>query len=291
MLAATAAGAPQRPGPGAPAARRGEYVFRLAGGCGCHTDYEHKGAFLAGGRAIQTPFGTVYGTNITPHAETGLGRWTEQDFVRAMTLGVGKDGKDLYPVFPYPAFTRMSPADLKDLWAYLKTVPPVRQANREHQLRPPFDVRLGVVPWKAMNFTPGSFRADPAQGAIVNRGAYIVQAIAHCGECHTPRTLTGALKGDLAYAGSVAGPEGQRAPNLTPDPATGIGEWSESDIASFLRSGNSPSGHLAEGLMGEMIDHGFAHASEADLAAVAAFLKRLPPIVNKVEKPRPKARP
>ena len=153
--------AAERPGANAAPAARGEYLFHLAGGCGCHTDYKHKGALLAGGRAIKTPFGTMFGTNITPDPETGLGEWSEEDFIRAMTQGVRKDGQDLFPVFPYTSFTRMSEADLKDLWAYLKTVPPVRQENRPHELLPPFGIRLTLGPWKALNFTPGPFRPDP----------------------------------------------------------------------------------------------------------------------------------
>jgi len=282
--AAPAATAPVRPGPEAAPAVRGEYVFHLTGGCGCHTDAKHKGAFLAGGRAIQTPFGTVFGTNLTPDPETGLGRWSEEDFIRAMTLGVRKDGQDLFPVFPYTSFTRMSPQDLKDLWAYLKTVQPVRLENRHHEMIPPFGIRLGIGPWKAMNFTPGPFTPDPAVSEQVNRGAYIVQALAHCAECHTPRNFTGALRLDRAYAGSVDGPEGQLAPNMTPDAKTGIGEWSAKDIAYFLQNGAKPDGDTVEGLMSEAIENGYHAAAESDLAAVAAYLKSLKPIVNKVEK-------
>src|SRR5262249_47427672 len=154
------------------------------------------------------------------------GAWSEADFIRAMTQGVRKDGQDLFPVFPYTSFTHMTEGDLKDLWAYLKTVPPVKQQNRPHEMLPPFGIRLGIGPWKSMNFTPGPFKPDPAATEQVNRGAYITNALAHCAECHTPRNLMGALKLDMAFAGSVDGPEGQLAPNMTPDSKTGIGDWS-----------------------------------------------------------------
>ncbi len=276
--------AAERPGATATPTQRGEYVFRLTGGCGCHTDYKNKGALLAGGRAIKTPFGTVFGTNITPDSETGLGQWSEGDFIRAMTLGVRKDGQDLFPVFPYPSFTRMSEADLKDLWAYLKTVPAIRRDNRAHELLPPFGIRLGLRPWKALNFTPGPFRADPAQSEQVNRGAYIMQALGHCAECHTERNLMGALKPAMSYAGSLDGPEGQLAPNITPDEETGSGKWSVKDIAYYLQTGSKPDGDEAEGLMSEMIEHGFSHVADADLAAIAAYEKTLKPIAHKVKK-------
>lgn len=283
-LCAQAVLAGERPGSGATPAQRGEYVFRLAGGCGCHTDYKHKGALLAGGRAIKTPFGVVFGTNLTPDRETGLGAWSEEDFVRAMTQGVRKDGEHLFPVFPYTSFTHMAAQDLKDLWAYLKTVPPVKQENRPPELLPPFGIRAGLGLWKALNFTPGPFAPDPAASAAVNRGAYIVQALAHCAECHTPRNLTGALKRDMAFAGSLDGPEGQLAPNLTPDEKTGTGSWSAKDLSYLLKTGATPDGDEVEGLMSEVVEHGYSKTAEADLEAVAAYLKTLKPIVNKVEK-------
>ena len=204
--------------------------------------------------------------------------------MRAMTQGIRKDGQDLFPVFPYTSFTKMSAADLKDLWAYLQAVPPVRRENRPHEMLPPFGIRLGIGPWKAMNFKPGPSRPDPLRTEQVNRGAYIVQALAHCAECHTPRNFTGALKPDMAFAGSLDGPEGQLAPNITPDAKTGSGTWSAKDISYFLETGSKPDGDTVEGLMSEMIENGYRHVAPADLEAVAGYLKSLPPIVNKVVK-------
>ncbi len=264
--------------------RRGEYLVLATGGCGCHTDYKKKGAPLAGGRAIKTPFGLAYGSNITPDQETGLGDWTEEDFVRAMTQGVGLHGKELFPVFPYTSFTRIERRDLRDLWAYLRTVPPVSLPSKEPDFTPPFSFRFGVKAWKAVNFKPEPFRPDPAQPEAWNRGAYLVTALAHCAECHTPRNLMGALKSGMAYAGSVDGPEGQLAPNITPDEGTGIGKWSMNDIVYYLQTGLDPEGDTAQGLMGELIDHGYTKLAESDLQAIATYLKALKPIRNRLEK-------
>jgi mono/diheme cytochrome c family protein len=266
------------------AAQRGEYVLRLSGGCSCHTDIKNNGEFLAGGRPLQTPFGIFYGPNITHDTETGLGAWGEAEFIRAMAEGVGKHGQHLYPAFPYTSFARMRERDLKDLWAYLATVPSVRNANREHDLRPIVSWRFVVRAWKALYFAAGRFRADPEQGETVNRGAYIVQALGHCAECHTPRNLAGALKQELAFAGSVDNPQGRLAPNITPDPSTGIGAWSATDIAFYLKTGVKPDGDVAGDAMGEFIEAGYRHATDADLDAVAAYLKSLKPIVHKLEK-------
>jgi mono/diheme cytochrome c family protein len=276
----------ERPGPGAPPEQRGEYVFHLAGGCGCHTDFKNKGAFLAGGRGIQTPFGVVYATNITPDRATGLGAWSEADFTRAMTQGVRRDGEPLFPVFPYTSFNRMDAQDLKDLWAYLRTVPPVKQDNRPHELRPPFGLRSSLGPWKALYFKPAPFARDPSASDRVNRGAYIVQALAHCAECHTPRTAMGALNPGMAFAGSLAGPEGDPVPNVTPDRKTGIGVWTPAELTEFLQTGMRPAGDKVQGLMREIIQDGYARTAAADQEAVAAYLKTLKPIVHDVEKPK-----
>lgn len=264
--------------------RRGEYLLRAAGGCGCHTDYENDGPFLAGGKPIKTPFGTFYGTNITPDPVHGLGKWSEADFVRAMTEGVSPAGEHYFPVFPYTSFTRMSRADLADLWAYLRTVPPVPRPNKPHDVLPPFSWRFAAGLWKRLFFKPGGFEPQSGQSAQWNRGAYLVNAVSHCGECHTPRGLSGAVKQELFLAGSRDGPEGELAPNITWDRPTGIGDWSEDELVWFLQIGEDPDGEQAEGLMAEVIDNGFDKLSEEDLRAIAVYLKSLPPIRNKVTK-------
>jgi mono/diheme cytochrome c family protein len=269
----------------APAAiQRGKAVFQAAGGCSCHTDDKRSGAFLAGGRPIKTPFGTLYSTNITPAPKTGIGTWSEADFRRAMTQGVGPDGQHYFPVFPYTSFTRMTDQDVQDLKAYLFSVPPVEQANKPPELRFPFGWRAGLVVWRWLNFRPGTFQTQSDQSAEWNRGAYLASALGHCAECHTPRNWLGGLKTTMAYAGSADGPEGELAPNITPDEATGIGTWSVADIVWFLQTGLKPDGDDVQGLMSVVINNGYKLVPEADLRALAVYLRSLPPIRNKVVK-------
>jgi mono/diheme cytochrome c family protein len=264
------------------AVQRGKVVFHATGGCSCHTDVKNKGPFMAGGRPIGTPFGNVYATNITPDDETGIGTWSDADFITAMTRGIGPDGRHYYPVFPYTSFTRMTRQDLLDLKAYLFSVPPVRQANQPNALRFPFSWRSSIAAWKWLYFQPGAFKPKGGQSTEWNRGAYVVNAMAHCSECHTPRNLMGGLKTSMHFAGAVDGPEGELAPNITPDEATGIGDWSTTDLVWYLQTGLKPDGDDTQGLMSEMIEHGFQHVPETDLRAIAAYLRSLAPIANKV---------
>jgi mono/diheme cytochrome c family protein len=273
--------------PDAGAAKRGEYLFNAGGCLGCHTDIKNNGQRLAGGRALATPFGTFYGPNITPDMQYGIGRWTETDFIRAMRYGERPDGANLFPVFPYTSFTKISDADLKDLWAYLRTVTPVAEPSREHQVKFPFSVRAGLTAWKWLNFTPSVFQPDPARSAEVNRGGYIVQALAHCGECHTPRNVMGGLETSRAFAGTPDGPEGERVPNITPHPETGIGKWSAGDLADLLKQGMTPDGDFVGGAMGEVVRSTTGKLNDDDLRAVIAYLKALPPIDNKVPRKTP----
>ncbi|HEY7493201.1 MAG TPA: cytochrome c [Candidatus Tectomicrobia bacterium] len=265
------------------ASQRGEYIFRAAGSCGCHTDRENKGPLLAGGRPIKTPFGSVYSTNITPDRQTGIGAWSDADFLKAMTQGVGPHGTQYFPVFPYPSFTRMSESDLLDLKAYLFSVPPVVQQAKPADLLFPFGWRAGLRVWKWLYFRPGPFQPDPGQSPEWNRGAYLATAIGHCGECHTPRNFLGGLRSAMSYAGTADGADGELAPNITPDQATGIGSWSVADIVWFLQTGFKPNGDDAQGLMSELIENGYKHLTEADLQAIAVYLQSLKPISNKVQ--------
>lgn len=263
---------------------QGEDIFRATGGCGCHTDYENDGAFLAGGRAIQTPFGTFFGTNITPHQETGIGGWSDDDFIRAMTRGIGPDGTHYAPVFPYTSFTQMTKDDLIALKAYLSTVPAIRQENKPHELFVPIGERLGFFVWKKLFFQESPFQYQSDQSPQWNRGAYLAGALAHCEECHTPRNWQGVLDREMRYAGSSDGPEGEFAPNITPDDESGIGEWVIADIVYFLRNGMNPDGDDTQGLMYEVIEHGYTYLSQEDLEALAVYLKALPPIYNPLER-------
>jgi mono/diheme cytochrome c family protein len=259
----------------------GEYVFRAAGGCTCHSAEDAPP--LAGGRPLSTPFGVYYSTNITPDPETGIGKMSEADFIRAMREGVAPDGSDYFPVFPYTSFTGMSDADLRALRAYLFSLPPVRRQNREPEACPPFGWRISASLWKWAFFEPRRIEADPARPVEWNRGRYLGEAVAHCGECHTPRNLAGALDHARALAGSEDGPEGQLAPNLTPDPETGLGEWSAADVIWLLQTGFEPDGDDVQGLMRELIEHGYSHLSREDLAAIATWLGSLEPVHNLLE--------
>jgi len=264
------------------AVARGEYLFRATGGCGCHTDYAGGGEPLAGGRAIKTPFGAFYSTNITPHPDTGLGRWSEADFIRAMREGKGPDGMRYFPVFPYTSFTAMSDGDLKYLWAYLRSVPPVALANRPHEAWPPFGWRIGLPFWQGLYLQSGPLAPRPERSPAWNRGAYLTRALGHCAECHTPRGWLGGPVKDMHLAGAVDGPEGEPASNLTPDRDTGLGSWSEADLVWYFEMGLRPDGDDSQGLMAEMIEHGFQHLAEEDRRAIAVYLASLPPLRNEV---------
>jgi mono/diheme cytochrome c family protein len=266
----------------AAAIARGEYVFRAAGGCSCHTDAKNNGAFMAGGRSIKTPFGQLYSTNITPAPKTGIGTWNDADFLQAMTEGVGPDGRQYFPVFPYTSFTRMTRQDVLDLKAYLFSLPAVEQANKPPGLWPLFLWRFAIRVWKWLFFRPGTFQANPTHPPAWNRGAYLATALGHCTECHTPRNLLGGLKTPMTHAGSLEGPEGELAPNITPDKATGIGAWSIPDLVWFFQTGLKPDGDDTQGLMSELITNGYKYLSEADLQAIAEYIRTLPPIHNKV---------
>lgn len=264
---------------------RGQRVFNATGGCTCHTNFPGEGdaaPALAGGRALETPFGVYYSTNITPDRETGIGGWSVEDFVRAMREGLSPAGEHYFPVFPYTAFTGLSDADLADLKAYLDSLPPIARANRAPDAPPPFSWRIAIAGWKRLNFTSDRVESDPARDAVWNRGRYLVEAAAHCGECHTPRTWTGGLDRTMGLAGSKDGPEGELAPNITPDEKTGIGEWSINDLVWYLETGLKPDGDDTQGLMSEVIRHGYANLPRADREAIAVYLKTVPAIENRV---------
>ena len=196
-------------------AERGKYIFDSAGCYGCHT--EPGGAPMAGGSALRTAYGTFYAPNITPDPEFGIGQWSEADFVRALREGVSPLGENYFPVFPYPAYTKMTTQDILDLRAYLKTLAPSRKPRRAHELRFPYSVRLVLTPWKWVNFQPGEFRPALDYDAQWNRGAYIVQALTHCGECHTPRNKLDGLDPRQWLSGARMPVGDLVASNLTPD--------------------------------------------------------------------------
>lgn len=257
-------------------AERGAYILRLGGCISCHTDSKKKGAPLAGGVALKSPYGTFYAPNITPDRETGIGGWTTEDFIRAMTEGKPPQGMPYYPAFPYTSYTKMTRQDLIDLKAYLDTVAPVRKETPAHEMRFPYNLRVAMVPWQWLFFDNGTFKPDPRKSEAWNRGAYIVTGPAHCGECHSPRNFFGDVIEDQALSGNEAGPDGKRVPGITQHPKRGIGAWTKKDIAYMLKTGGAPSGDAVGGAMGEVIENSTSHWTDADLDAVAEYLKSLP---------------
>lgn len=255
-------------------AKRGEYLAKAGGCVACHTEDRQGAVPFAGGRALKSPFGTFYGPNITPHPEAGIGRWTESDFIRAMREGRRPDGAHYYPAFPYTSYTKIADGDLRDLWAYLRSLPASDRASQAHDL--PFFLRWRflLVIWKWLFFTPGPFVSDPQASAAVNRGAYLVQALGHCGECHTPRNFLGGSKRKRFLAGGK-GPDDKSVPNLTP---TRLKKWSDGELQDFLKTGLTPDGDVAGEIMGEVVTNTTSQLVPADLAALVAYLRSLPPL-------------
>ena len=262
---------------------RGKYIFGATGGCGCHT--VPKGPANAGGRRYDGAFGTVYSSNITPDRETGIGSWTDEQIVTATRLGRRPNGERLIPVHPYTVFNGMSADDLKALVAFLRSVPPVKRANQPKKISVPMFESVFLPAWLAA-FAPRENPPTSVPVAGVGRGEYLVRAVGHCGECHTPRTMTMATDNTRFLAGNPKGPEDSEVPNITPDKTTGLA-WSEEEIADYLATGNKPDGDVAGGLMGEVIEGtlaGYKDLSKADRLAIAQYLKTIPPIKNKIGK-------
>jgi len=255
-------------------AKRGQYLAKAGGCVGCHTEEKPGAVAFAGGRALKTPFGTFYGPNITPDQNAGIGRWSEADFIKAMRRGLRPDGTNYFPAFPYPSFTKIADADLKDLWAYLRSLPPSARASEPHDLRFPFGWRFLIWIWKWFFFTPGPFTPDPSRSATLNRGAYLVAALGHCGECHTPRNFLGGPKKSRYLAGGKL-PDGGSVPNLTP---TRLKKWDDRDLKDFLQTGQTPDGDVVAETMGEVITNTTSQLTPPDLDALLAYLRSLPPL-------------
>jgi mono/diheme cytochrome c family protein len=263
---------------------RGKYVFGATGGCGCHT--APKGQINAGGRRYDGPFGTVYSTNITPDTATGIGGWTDEQIIAAIRLGRRANGERLLPVHPFPTFNGMAEEDLRALVAFLRSTPAVNRANQPKKISVPLFESVFLPAWLAA-FAPRETPPPKAPTSGLARGEYLVKAVGHCGECHTPRTMTMASDTSRFLAGTPKGPEDQAMPNITPDPETGIGKWSVEEIADYLGSGNKPDGDVAGGLMGEVIEGtlaGYKHMTRDDLVAIAQYLKSIPAVRNRVGK-------
>lgn len=269
-LAATAAGAADPE-----TLARGELLFNIGGCTNCHTAKD--GPLLAGGDPLVTPFGSFHPPNITPDATTGIGGWSEADFIRAMREGVSPAGEPFYPAFPYTSYSRMSDEDLRALKAWLDTVPPVERPSPPHELGFPFNQRWLIGLWQWAFFTPERFVPDPARDEAWNRGAYLVLGPGHCVECHTPRNALGVLDMHAAFAGGdLGGPKG-KVPNITGNPDKGIGSWSEGDIVTALTLGMLPDGDFVGGEMAKIVRNGTGKLPAEDVQAIATYLKSLPP--------------
>ena len=256
-------------------AGRGAYLVRVAGCIACHTAPD--GPELAGGRVLKTPFGNFISPNITPHRQHGIGGWSEADLVRALRHGERPDGASYYPVFPYTSYSGMRLQDMKDIFAHLMAGPARANKVAGHDLRWPFSWRFLMWIWKWLFFDPGAIADDPGKNASWNRGAYLVQVVAHCGECHTGRNWLGAVDHALVLAGTAKGPDGRSVPNITPDKRTGIGGWSRGEVVDLLSSGLKPDFDDVQGAMAEAIEGGLKFLRPADRGAIADYLLALPP--------------
>jgi mono/diheme cytochrome c family protein len=265
------------------AVARGAYLADAAGCDNCHTDRAHGGKPYAGGLALATPFGTFYTPNITPDPQTGIGRWTDAQFLRALRQGVRPDGANYFPVFPYPSFTGVTDDDALAIKAYLFSQPAVRQTNRPHDISFPVSWRFLQTGWKLLFFKPGPFRPVAGRTAAYNRGAYLVTALAHCGECHTPRNWLGAPDQRRFLAGTPDGPDGKKVPNITPDRKTGIGDWSEDDIVGVLTDGHTPDFDFVAGPMAEVVKD-TSRLTDEDRRAIAVFVKSVPAVSSPQQK-------
>ncbi len=255
---------------------RGQYLT-YAGGCiSCHTEDTDDAVPLAGARAMETPFGTFYSPNITPDEETGIGGWSDDDFVNAFWEGLSPDGEHYFPSFPYTAYTGASREDLLAIKAYLMSLEPVSNESPEHDLAWYMDTRLVADGWKALNFEPARFEADTEKDEQWNRGAYLVRHLGHCGECHTPRSTTGVLVADEEFAGSEFG--GENIPNISSHRIDGIGRWSLSDIEYFLDIGMLPDGDFTGSSMVAVIEDNTSKLTREDRLAIAAYLKSVTPV-------------
>jgi mono/diheme cytochrome c family protein len=254
----------------------GAYLAR-AGDCqDCHT--AHGAPAFSGGDPLQSPFGAFYPPNITPDKTYGIGSWSADDFYKAMHEGIGDHGKHLYPAFPYQWFTKVTREDVDAIKAYLDTIPPAHIPSKPDHLMFPFNIREGIAAWNAAYFHPGEFKPDPAKTAEWNRGAYLVEGLGHCGDCHTPKGATMAPIESQAFAGGQI--DDWYAPNLTPDPTSGLGKWSDDDLVKYLQTGATPTHGVVAGPMAQVVHDGLAYLSQQDVRAIVTYLRDQKPIAE-----------
>jgi mono/diheme cytochrome c family protein len=265
---------------------RGEYLSRAADCEACHT--VKGGARFAGGLAFRLPFGTLYAPNITSDKETGIGSWSDSDFLNAIHKGVAPDGTRLYPAFPYAAYTMMTDDDALAIKAFLFSLPAVRAPTLPNTFSFPFNQRWLMAFWSTFFNSDRRFMPNPAQSPVWNRGAYLAEAMAHCGDCHTPRNLAQALDNRQKFAGAVAA--GWKAYDITQDRTSGIGSWSDDSLTAFLATGHAEGYGTASGPMGEAVDKSLMHLSPEDIKALVTYLRTIPPIADS-DLPAPKTSP
>ncbi len=265
---------------------RGEYLTRAADCVVCHTAKD--GVPFAGGRAFVLPFGTLYSTNITPDVETGIGSYTNANFLDAVHKGIGRGNTKLYPAMPYASYTYMSDADALAIMAYLFTLKPVHAPAPENTLMFPFNQRGLMSIWSALFNPDKRYEPNADRSAEWNRGAYLTEALGHCGECHTPRNLAFALDNRKKFAGAIQA--GWRAYNITPDRNSGVGAWSEADLAHYLSIGHADGRGTASGPMGEAIDESLSHLQPSDIGAIVTYLRTVPDVAT-ADLPEPRANP
>lgn len=263
---------------GAPASAdvlaRGEYLTRAADCVACHT-VAGAGRAFAGGVPFKLPFGTIYSTNITADRETGIGAWSDEEFVRAVRDGVAPGGRHLYPAFPYTSFTGLSRDDVLAIKSYLFSLDPVHAPARDNDLSFPFNQRWALGLWNAAFFHSGRFVVDSARPPTWNRGAYLARALGHCGECHTPRNFGYGLESTREFAGAEL--QGWHAYNITSDTQAGIGQWSETGLAAYLKSGHADGHGSASGPMGDAVERSLQYLDPEDIAALVAYVRSVPP--------------
>jgi mono/diheme cytochrome c family protein len=255
---------------------RGQYLTRAADCVACHT--AKGGTPFAGGLAFVLPFGTIYSANITPDKDTGIGSWSDAAFLNALHKGIDDEGKPLYPAMPYASYTGMTDADALAIKAYLFSLAPVHNEVPESQLHFPFNQRWLIGVWASLFDSDRRFEPDVARSAQWNRGAYLVESLAHCGECHTPRNIAFALDNRNKFAGEIQ--SGWRAYNITSDRSSGVGAWSAAELAQYLSSGHADGRGTAGGPMGEAVADSLQYLTKGDIAAVVTYLQTVPALAS-----------
>jgi mono/diheme cytochrome c family protein len=251
---------------------RGEYLARAGDCIACHTAPD--GRIFAGGRAMPTPFGTLYTSNITPDRNTGIGKWSADDFYKTMHNGRFPDGGLIYPAMPFASYTKVTRTDSDAIFAYLRSIQQVNQKNRPHDLRFPYDNRSLILGWRTLFFTEGEYKPDPNKSAEWNRGAYLVEGLGHCAMCHSPINALGGTSQSDAFKGGLIPMQNWYAPSLTSNVEAGLGDWSIKDITDMLQTGVSMRG-VVYGPMAEVVHNSLQHLNDEDTKAMAVYLKSI----------------